>query len=458
MGIKLDWEIEAEQATVKDAGEDKLLRRRRRMAQLRILLGIGVIVGLFGALYGVIWWRLESVDAEIRRALVDTVEAEVATLRVADRVGYLDIQRSANDVWREAQSLQFDAYQQLKIDYDVQLTGEVVSIDVDGMRGRVQVQEIIEGVPYVQTWFYWRYVDGGWRHVPPDYTYWGEQETDTRGNVTVRYQAVDAPVGGAIADQVASWLSGVCDVVDCETLPGITIDIAPREGLPVGWGAENPWTLQVPSPFVGRARLDRPFDTALQLEVANLLSERLLAQVTGNVEASPVRDAAYLRGAVQDWLVGQFTQLDMESYLVSSYVSRYGHEALGNALRDVSPDSDLRVLNAPAGVNELNELAVDWRDYLTWRINLEAELHAARDQANFIALYDTRTEASADLAFARFNAAMPQEQREVIAVQADVAADGTPELRAVLRVGEGDGVREEIVQFHLIDGLWKRIN
>ena len=44
-------------------------------------------------------------------------------------------------------------------------------------RGRgCEVEEIIGGVPYGRVWFYWRY-DDGWRHVPPDYTFWGDART-----------------------------------------------------------------------------------------------------------------------------------------------------------------------------------------------------------------------------------------------------------------------------------------
>ncbi|MEL7233422.1 MAG: hypothetical protein AAGK74_02930, partial [Chloroflexota bacterium] len=164
MGIKLDWEIEAEQSVVQGSGEDKEAKRRRRMAQLRLLLGVVILIGLFASVYGFFVWRLRIVDNEIQRALTDTVQAEVTTLRVSDRNAFLDIQRSASETWAQAQLAEFDEYQALKVNYDVQLTGNVVDVVVDGSRGRVQVEEIIDGIPYVQTWFYWRYAEDGWRH------------------------------------------------------------------------------------------------------------------------------------------------------------------------------------------------------------------------------------------------------------------------------------------------------
>lgn len=464
MGIKLDWEIEADQSVVPDVGEDRLSRRRRRLAQLRIILGVLFMLGIFGSLFGALWWRLQSVNDVIERALLDTVNAEVATLRVADRNAYLNIQRSATDAWRTAQEATFDEYQRLKVDYDLQLTGNIVDVEIDGSRGRVQVEEIIDGVPYVQTWFYWRYaedtddVDDGWRHVPPDYTFWGVQRTIERGLLNVVYYEVDTPTATATADSVSGWLNFACGVITCDTLPTITIEILPIEGLPTAWSEAAPNTLQMPSPFVGRARLDRPFDTVPQIEVANLLAERLVNQTADAVQPPSFTTAAYLRGAIDDWFVTQFTQLDTESHLISTYATRYGEGAVGSVLAGITPQADLQLLANAAGVPTPAALEVDWRDYLAWRLEQEVALHTNRDQANYVALYDTRDQTAADLAFARFNEPLPATRYAVVAIQPEQDAAGVPVLRSIVRVGEGDAARDEVIQFRFIDGTWKRIS
>ena len=67
---------------------------------------------------------------------------------------------------------EFEAYQQLKQAHRVELTGDVLDVTIDDLRGRVVLQETIDGVPYKVVWFYWYYEDGGerdqpgWRRVP----------------------------------------------------------------------------------------------------------------------------------------------------------------------------------------------------------------------------------------------------------------------------------------------------
>jgi len=459
MGLKLDWEIEAEQSTVKREKEDRSSARARRMARLRILLGILLIGGVLGGIYGVFVWRLRVVDAEIQRALEDTVRAEVTTLRVADRNAFLSIQRSATLDWQNEQTATFNQYQQLKSENSVQLTGDILSSDVQGSRARVQVQEIIDGVPYVQTWFYWRYADAeGWRHVPPDYAFWGSEEAIESERVRVTYFSLDQRVAEAVSVSVTDWIDTTCAALGCAELPQITIDIVPEPGLTARWNETGPWRLELPSPYVGRARLDRPFSDETRARVATLVAERLLVHITGSVQPTFPADAVFLQGAVEDWLVGRFTSLDRGSHLIRSYAERYGENAVGEALRNTAPGSDIRVLLAPAGVDALNQLEVDWRDYLSWRLELENELHRQRDEANFVSLYDTRLDEVAGLSFQRFAAANAYEDQTVVAVQPETQPDGVPGLRATVQVGEGDAARQQEVLFRLSDGVWKRAN
>ncbi len=455
MGLHLDWEIEAEQSTTTGGGEDPVSRRARRMARLRLMLGILVILALLGGFYGVFVWRLRMVNNEIERSLRDTVDAEIATLRVGDRTAFLAVQRSASDAWAEVQAQNFDNYQQIKSERNVQLTGDVVSLDVDGTRGRVQIQEIVDGVPYVRTWFYWRYAEG-WRHVPPDYTFWGGTATLEGESVTVNYYTLDAPVAQAVQPTVAGWVRATCASLSCGELPPITVEIVPDPGLTPGWDASAPWMLRLPSPYTEVARLDLPFDPSIQVPAAALIAERLTAQAfTGREPVYPA-DTVYLQEAVRDWLIGRYTNLDTGSTLIRSYAERYGDAAVGEVLRNTSPGSDIRVLLAPASVAALNELAVDWRDYLSWRLQLERELHAQRNEAAFIALYDTLDPEVTNTAFARFNAGATTEPLEVVAVQAEVNEAGTPILAATVQVGEGETSRQEILRFRLSDGVWKR--
>jgi hypothetical protein len=455
MGLHLDWEIEADQTITIGGGEDPATRRARRKARWNLLLGVFILLGILGSLYGVVWWRLQVINSEIERALRDTVDAEIATLRVGDRTAFLSIQRSASDAWAQVQAQNFEQYQQVKAERNLQLTGEVVSLDVDGNRGRVQVQEIVDGVPYVRTWFYWRYAEG-WRHVPPDYTFWGDVDTLEGDAVRVRYRTLDQTVAEVVLPAVSGWVSGTCAALTCGGIPTITIDLVPDPNVVPAWAAVDPWTLRLPSPYTGVARLDRPFDPSVQVPAAALVAERLTSQVLAGAEPIYPADAFYLKSAVQDWLIGRYTSLDTGSTLVRSYAERYGDAAVGEVLRGTSPGSDVRVLLAPAGVGALNELAVDWRDYLTWRLTLESELHAQRNEAAFVALYDTLDANVAGLAFNRFATPAAFGPQAVVAVQAEVNASGVPVLAATVQGGEGATATQQVVRFRLSDGLWKR--
>ena len=108
MGIKLDWQVEAERAFQK-AGEDPAEHRRRRVQRTRIVLfTLGVaIVFIAGA--GAVWLRLYTVDNKLRQDLINTVQAEAATIRLNDFAGFISIQRTApGGNWYQDQIARFD--------------------------------------------------------------------------------------------------------------------------------------------------------------------------------------------------------------------------------------------------------------------------------------------------------------------------------------------------------------
>lgn len=461
MSIRLDWEIEAEQAhQLQTAGEDPVTKRRRRMARLRFLGLVGLTLVILATIAALVVWRLKSVDEEVEQLLRDTVDAEVASLRIGDPNAFLFAQCSATDEWLLAQQEVFNDYQALKVEHDVQLTGRILGVTVDSSRARVQVEEIIDGTPYTRTWFYWRYNDDrcqGWRHVPPDYTFWGELRTYVGDGVSVRYQSVDNPMAASVGLRIEEWLRVGCGALTCsEGMPDVLVEIVPDDALQAGWSVNDPWLLQVPSPYVTRARSDMPFELGAQIEVGNLVAERLVTQASSNMQPSYPADVYYLRQAVISWLVGRFAQIDTNSFLMMSLAQNYGDESVGRLLQVMQPSSDVGVLNQVMGTSSLEQGNLDWRDFLTWRLVVEDELVARRDESNFLALYDTRDEAVRYTAYERFNAALTAERKVVVAVLLETGADGSPQLRTVVHVGES--LRQEEVLFRLVDGVWKRAN
>ena len=230
MGVKLDWEIETEGAAYNDLGEHPRDRRQRHANRRRAALSILLIVGLIVSVVGLVLWRLWYVDHTIEQQLRDTVSAEMAALRIGDIAAYLNIQRSESNVWMLGQSDQFWAYQQLKQARDVDLTGNVLDLNIDQNRARVLVEEVIDGVHYQHVWFYWRYEDG-WRHVPADVTFWGEARTDEGPGYTLTYFELDVPLASALKPSLDLVWGAGCAWLACATpLPALSVQMVPEVG------------------------------------------------------------------------------------------------------------------------------------------------------------------------------------------------------------------------------------
>ncbi|NDJ62765.1 MAG: hypothetical protein GYB67_16705 [Chloroflexi bacterium] len=466
MGIRLDWEIEAEQEQIRNIGEDPEGARRRRRARTQLFLLLVLLFMLIGGVIGAVALRLRQIDWQIEQDLRDTVVAEVTALRLGSESEFLTInlrQRPEWDAWTQQQVAVFDRYQALKVEQDVNLTGQVLDAVVDGQRGRVRVEEIIGGVPYAQIWFYWRFdaipeddFDGGWYHVPPDYTFWGAAQEDTFERLTVAYSDVDLPLAAEIGPQVTAWLGTGCAVLNCAGLPTVTLAILP-EPIEMGWSPTDPWRLELPSPYIDRARLDMPFEPRQQIELANLLAERLVTHISNDLQPQYPADAYYLRSAVVSWLAGEFTQLETNAHLIRSLAENYQPTSVGALLRALTPTSDVSAINQVLGVESLEAAdRLDWRDYLTWRLQLEGQLGERGDEGGFLALYDTSDPFVRDLADSRYNAGSSAELRVVVAVVAERNSNAVPQLRTRTRVGQGDAAREEEIVFRLVDGVWKR--
>jgi hypothetical protein len=457
MGIRLDWEIEAEQGQVHSAGEDPVMIRQRRVARVRLLFFMLAIVMVLGGIAAVITWRLRTVDEQIAQLLWNTVDAEVTALRIGDQTAFLAAQRSASDEWLQQQAQVFNDYQQMKLKQDVRLTGQILDTSISDTRARVEVQEIIDSVPYTRVWFYWRY-DDGWRHVPPDYTFWGDVKTYEGQGVKVRYQTVDALLATKMGESLQSWIEIGCAALACAQTPDISVDVLPDDALQVSWSANNPWSLQLPSPYVHAARSDMPFDVDLQFSVAGLLAERLVATASANMQPTYPADAYYLRQAIVSWLVGRFVKVDTNAFVIASLAQNYGGESVGRLLQAMQPNSDASILAGIAGVASLDQANLDWRDFLTWRLLTEDELIRRRDDANFLNLYDTRDDDVRSLASQRYTIIPGDIKRTVLSAPLETGAGGVPTLRATVQVQDGSAVTQEEVLFKLVDGLWRRAN
>jgi hypothetical protein len=200
-----------------------------------------------------------------------------------------------------------------------------------------------------------------------------------------------------------------------------------------------------------------PFDTDLQLEAAQKFADRIVGQASNSVQPVYPADAMYLRQAISSWLVGQLVQVGTNSYLMDSLATNYGPKTVGQLASALRPDSNIGLLAQVTG-KSLEQTGLDWRDYLTWHLMVEDDLIQKRDETNFLALYDTRDEVTRELAYSRFNAAIPIGKQVVSSVQTEVGTDASVQLRAVVEVGEGSNIQQSSAVFRLADGVWKRVN
>ncbi len=461
MGIRLDWEIESENAGKHSATEDPNVIRTRRQVRVRFLLTFLVVLGIVLGVGALIVWRLNEGERRLEQFLRDTVESEVTALRLGDWNAFSRVQRSADSNWIDIQQSRFfDDIQAAKLETDITLTGTIRDVEIDGSRGRVLVEEISDGVPYVRTWFYWRYEDG-WRHVPPDYTFWGPAQQYNGGTVTVSYRGLDDPFARELGLSIEGWITGVCAaILQCGDFPHITVEILPDDSIGAPhWHPDNPWVIRVVSPFVGRARYDEPFSGDVKNILASLIAERLIER-SGSVStpSTPPADTAYLRQSAAAWLIGRFIGMSTDAYLIDSLSREYGSSAVGDLLKVSQPDGAMAALAQVPALNadgvSLGDARLDWRDFLTWRLRLE---NTALNETEFLWLYAPVAEGIARERYLRFDPNAQMLEPTVIEVISGTGSEGTPQLEAVVRYTGADGTQTEgRVLFRLIDNVWKR--
>lgn len=454
--MKLDWQIESDRyyGSSQQHHEDPEQRRRSRRRLRRMLL---TVLAMLAVIAGVLWFiqhRLSEADARIRQLLENTVRAEITALNLGEQATFERIQRSASADWLRAQAEWYLQYQADKAITDRVLTGRIINVTVERQRGRVQVEEIENGVPYVRTWFYWNYDTvrddegrvieaAGWYHVPPDYTFWGAPATITREKFAVRYQEVDAPFATALAAALDEWYALLCASIDCSRMEFLTVDVVPMPGGRVGWQSETGWQLIVPSPYVTRARYDQPFSGVIARDVANALAQKAVAAVS----LTPDRelDSQYVKESVERWLVGRWLQVDNGAYLVESIVQTYGPTSVGRILAELRPNSAISLVGRALQI-DLGAEPLDWRDFLSWRLAVEERAAQRGDLQTLARLYEPTPEGQ-QRAAARLMASGGS--TVVVSVTREVSSEGRPQLFAVTADGQ-------TAIFRLWDGIWMR--
>ena len=258
--------------------------------------------------------------------------------------------------------------------------------------------------------------------------------------------------------QAICWRIGFgkgCEILECGNIPMLTIDVVTDATESVTWADESSMRMIVRSPYVDIARADTPFDGGMRLQVSTLLAERLVNAHTDYLAPVFPHDAVYLRGAAIAWLTEQFTRLDSGAVLVRSLADSFGNDKIAQVLSLLTETSDMSLVQRVSD-QRLEEANLDWRDFIEWRLETEADLSAARAQNEWLSLYDTSDEGVRTVAYERFKLHAPAQEHIVIDHLIWTKPDGSPQLRLTVQVGEDEQADEQIILFNLVNDVWKR--
>jgi hypothetical protein len=457
MSAKLDWQIESDR-TEERADSDPQLRRQRRRKRLTILLVTFILITALVGAVGAVALRLTTIDNTLRQGLINAAHAEVMALQLGDRDSFDRLMRSQDADWINAQDQRFDRYQALKASQLIQFSDTIADSNaiVDGYRGRVLVDETIKGQAYRALWYFWRYPDGGWQHVPSDLTFWGDPAQIVGKVTTVKYDGLDAPLATALADDVDRWWAAGCQYLACAEVPRLTVQIQhqPASFTPA-WDSHDPLALNVNSPLtVGDHALATALPSDLETAVAGQIANKLFDQASGQLNVNPNADASWLRQSLIDWLNalllgrGNLAQLAFMQSIADHYGGSAGISAI---VQQMTPNSTISVV-ATALKQPLDSLNVDWKSFFQWRLGLEKDLIQGKNQAAYLTLWDETAPGVSALAREHFGTpiqALPQVQ------SVSIARDSA--LGMVATVPATSGGQTLMLRFRVINGTWKRI-
>lgn len=409
MGIQLDWQIEAEHTEQRDT-EDPESRRRRRRQRRQLLLAILFVAMVICGVVGFLLWRVNQLEQRVEDDLRAAVDAELAAIRIGNQSAFMNIQRSASEPWLDSQRALFVEYQTLKQAQRLSPDSEIVDVAIDEQRGRVVLHEQIDGITYRQVWFYWNYepLEGeeeisGWRHVPQDWTFWGDEQTLEGEGYQLTYYELDAPHAQAIANRLDSWWQQACTWVACPTPPDtLEIIIDPQAGIRYTWEPQTGWKLRVLSPLVtGRVPINTDTPTGFEFDTARAITERLIDHATsGRLQyifenALIAFDTTWVKYELRDWIAGQMT--GQPSPFINSLVALYGDGVVPALVQQVSDGGQIDSL-APmvnpqiasfADLDDATLNQIEWRPFFEWRLGLERERLRSGDFDNYFALYES---------------------------------------------------------------------
>lgn len=451
--IRFEWRIESQQIERSD-GEDPLAKRRRRRNILRFLLLLALLLVMIALGVLIVRQRLINVENQFAQLLQDTVKAEVAALRIGDINSWLASQAADDESWIGRQREAFQQYSDMKAVGNIELTGDILAVAIEGERARVLVQENINGLPHSRLWFY-RRTASGWIHRAPDHSFWGESLRFEGAGVGVNYRAVDQQFAIALGRALEDWRRRACEIFDCGDMPLMNVDVTPGADAELAWRDERSLRLEIRSPHVDIARADSPFDSAYRRQTSQLFAARVVNAHSDYQAAAYPHDAFYLRGAAIEWLAAYLTETGDGNSLLGSLAEKYGASAVARLVANLGATDSMAILQRVIP-DPLAQADLDWRDFIAWRLDLESELVAARAEEAWLRLYDTSDANVRRAAYERFNRNAPPQLHRVIDQHIWMTDAGDPQLRVSVAAGEANQGQQDFVTFNMVNGVWKR--
>lgn len=454
--IRFEWDIESQRNLRSDAEDERAKRRRKRRAY-GIIVFVCFLLAAVAAGLVFVERRLQAVETQFAQLLQDTVKAEVAALRIGDLKAFLSFQADEAD-WQQEQTENFDEYSQQKTSGGIELTGNILAVNIDGERARVLVQENVGELPYARLWFYQR--EGArWRHVAPSDANWGAQRQFNAPRLQVNYREADQLFAEELGETIASWLRIGCELFGCADDFAYTLEVQPDAAelvASVEGAADAARQLRLRSPYADdSARADGAFDISRQYRVSQLIAEAFIADYAGTNAYAVNSDAHFLRESAARWLAERFTRIDSGALLMRSLAGNYGDEAVARMLLLLPEGAGISSIRR-AIADEIAAAALDWRDFFAWRLLLEGKLIAAGDEAQWLPLVDTRDEEARRRAYARFNAREAPPTYRVREQSLSTNAAGETQSRLTVEIAEDPAAAASAIHFTLVGDVWLR--
>jgi len=369
MGIKLDWNIDAddEQRRVE---EDPLVvaARKQSARQLRNLVIFVAIVSLLAG--AVALSRLRRAEGQRRAELEAAVAAEALSLRIGDETAFLECQEH-EPRWRAFQRGTFEEYQTLGSRLVV--SGEILDLTIDANLARVVLRETLDGEPYRVTWFYEYFPDEGWRRIPSSGAFLGwirHLETD---HFEVFYREADEDYTQAVIAQTETWVGEICGLTPCVGIPQMTVFIVTEPLHEVTWQVGGTPALLVPSPATMRLRERAPLeDPALRSGLAETLTWQWATAILGGAITNQT-DAEWMRDELAAWLAVGIDDTQPGSDAMDALVDTYGAELVMEWVSRVRTGERVLPTLALLSGNVLTTLPVPWEGFFEHRLQVEFE-------------------------------------------------------------------------------------